>query len=203
MTALDPNTRINLERAKILLFDDHREGSSILVQIIRSFGARTFFRCMTTAEAEQVATDNELHLVLINANLKEGSAYDFIGWLRRANLQPSSFAPVILITGHTQRSNVARARDCGANIVVAKPVSPASVLERIVWVSREKRPYVRCANYVGPDRRFRDTGAPAGMAGRRQDDPAYEQAKDAPPPSSENTSGPLEQLQAGPMKGRG
>jgi DNA-binding response OmpR family regulator len=187
MADLNPKARINLEKAKILLFDDHRESNSILVQIIRAFGAREFFRCGTNAEAEQIAQEGELHLVLINANLKEGSAYDFISWLRRANIQPNSFAPVILITGHTQRSNVTRARDCGANAVVAKPVSPMSVLERIVWVSREKRPYVRCATYVGPDRRFRDDGPPAGMVGRRHADPP-EAA------SAVESEGPLERL---------
>jgi DNA-binding response OmpR family regulator len=176
MAALDPSSRINLEHAKILLLDDHHEGSGILIQIIRAFGARHFYRCTTNAEAEQITAENELHLVLINANLKQGSAYDFISWLRRANIQPNSFVPVILITGHTQKSNVTHARDCGANVVVAKPVSPLSVLERIVWVSREKRPYLRCSTYVGPDRRFRDDGPPDGTVGRRHDDPPEEVA---------------------------
>jgi len=78
---------------------------------------------------------------------------------------------VILITGHTQKSNVERARDCGANIVLAKPSSPNSVLERIVWAAREKRPHVRTSSYAGPDRRFHDAGAPKGVQGRRYNDP--------------------------------
>jgi len=49
-------------------------------------------------------------------------------------------------------------------------VSPAVMLERIIWIASERRPFVNCASYVGPDRRFHDLGPPAGTAGRRHDD---------------------------------
>jgi DNA-binding response OmpR family regulator len=171
MAQLDPKAWINLEKARILLLDDHPEGGNVLAQICMGFGAKRFFRCTSVAEAKELVNDSELHLILVNANLRESPAFDFIDWLRRSNLQPNSFTPVVLITGHTQRSQIERARDCGANIVLAKPVSPQSMLERIIWISREKRPFVNSGNYIGPDRRFHDTGPPAGLPGRRYNDP--------------------------------
>ncbi len=141
-------------------------------------------RAASVAEAQEMVGHNELHLILVNANLRESPAFEFIDWLRRSGLQPNSFTPVILITGHTQRSQVEKARDCGSNIVLAKPVSPQSMLERIVWIAREKRPFVNCDTYMGPDRRFHDTGPPAGMTGRRHNDPpegAAGEAEDPPP----------------------
>ena len=171
MAQLDPKAWINLEKARILLLDDHPEGGNILAQICMGFGARRFFRCSTGEEAKDLVKESELHMIMVNANLRESPAFDFIDWLRRSNLQPNSFTPVILITGHTQRSQVEKARDCGANIVLAKPVSPQSMLERIIWISREKRPFVNSGSYIGPDRRFHDTGPPAGVAGRRHNDP--------------------------------
>jgi len=171
MPALDPKTWINLERVQLLLLDDHPEGAGILTQIISAIGVRHFFKCSTMSEAQQIAIEQEIHLVMVNANLKQSNAFEFIEWLRRAEIQPTSYAPTIMVTGHTQRSRVERARDCGTNLIIAKPVSPISVLERIVWVSKEKRAYVQSDGYVGPDRRFRNTGAPPGVAGRRYDDP--------------------------------
>jgi len=170
MAKLNEAAWINLDRAQLLLLDDHTDGLNILVQIITAFGARRFHRCKSNEEAKEVAAQSELHLIVINANLKESNAYEFITWLRQANLQPNSFTPTILVTGHTQKSNVELARDCGANSVIAKPVSPNAMLERILWIAREKRPYVKCATYVGPDRRFHDTGPPEGMVGRRYND---------------------------------
>jgi DNA-binding response OmpR family regulator len=172
---------INLEQAKLLLLDDHATAVNVMTQIIMAFGVKRFFRCTSVAEAKDLLTTEEIHLILVNANLKESPAYEFISWLRNANLQPNSFTPVILVTGHTQRSNVERARDCGANIVLAKPVSPASTLERITLIAREKRPFVSCANYTGPDRRFHDVGPPDGK-GRRHNDPAEWPAPEAQAP---------------------
>ena len=171
MARFDPKAWINLEKARVLLLDDHVEGGNILAQIVMGFGVKRFLRSSSLEEAQAMTRDAELHLILVNANLRENPAFEFIDWLRRANLQPNSFTPVILITGHTQRSQVEKARDCGANIVLAKPVSPQSMLERIIWIAREKRPFVNCETYMGPDRRFHDTGPPAGIRGRRHNDP--------------------------------
>ncbi len=174
MSKFDPKAWINLEKAQLLLLDDHIEGTIVLAQIASAFGVRKFFKAKSIDEAKEIALHEELHLILANANLKSSSAYDFIHWLRRAKIEPNSFTPIILITGHTQLSNIRRARDCGANFVMAKPVSPAALLERIGFVAREKKPFVSCGDYLGPDRRFHDVGPPPGIAGRRHDDKALE-----------------------------
>ncbi len=179
MAKFDPKAWINLEKARVLLLDDHVEGGAILAQIVMGFGVKRFMRSTSMDEAKELCGHTELHLILVNANLRESPGFEFVDWLRRANLQPNSFTPVVLITGHTQRSLVERARDCGANIVLAKPVSPQSMLERIVWIAREKRPFVNCDTYVGPDRRFHDTGPPAGVQGRRHNDPPEVAASEA------------------------
>jgi len=171
MAKFDPKAWINLEKARVLLLDDHAEGGQILAQIVMGFGVKRITRSTAVAEAQEFVQASEFHIIMVNANLRESPAFEFIDWLRRAGLQPNSFTPVILITGHTQRAQVERARDCGANIVLAKPVSPQSLLERIIWIAREKRPFVNCDTYMGPDRRFHDTGPPAGMVGRRHNDP--------------------------------
>lgn len=194
MATFDPKAWINLEKARVLLLDDHAEGGNILAQIVMGFGVKRFMRSVSVEEAKEVVGHTELHLILVNANLRESPAFEFIDWLRRANLQPNSFTPVILITGHTQRSQVEKARDCGANIVLAKPVSPQSMLERIVWIAREKRPFVNCGSYIGPDRRFHDTGPPAGMTGRRHNDPPEGAAQEA---VSEPPEEPAETFEGG------
>ncbi len=172
MAKFDPKAWINLETAQMLLLDDHIEGANILGQIVSAFGVRKFFKSKATQEAKEIAQERELHLILASANLKTSNAYEFIQWLRRAKIEPNSFTPIILITGHTQLSNIRRARDCGANFVMAKPVSPAGVLQRIGFVASQKKPFVSCGGYLGPDRRFHDVGPPPGTPGRRQGDSA-------------------------------
>ena len=64
---------------------------------------------------------------------------------------------------------VLRARDCGGHIIVKKPFAPIVMLERIIWVAKEGRPFLFSGEYVGPDRRFRDNGPPDGVGRRRED----------------------------------
>ena len=161
--------RFNLERAAILVLDPVPMGQDIMVQILSGFGAKSVHRCQTTAEAKEVVEKYELDLLIIDA-MATGEGYDFVRWLRRANLQPNSFAPVLLTTSHTPISAVAKARDCGAHFIMTKPLTPITVLERIIWISREGRRFVECDNYVGPDRRFKNEGVPGGGQGRRRED---------------------------------
>ena len=88
---------------------------------------------------------------------------DFVKWLRRCDKDDFRFLPVVVLTGHTQVSNVLAARDCGANIVVKKPVSSTALFEHMVWAANTERSFIEAENYVGPDRRFKFMGPPDGV----------------------------------------
>jgi CheY-like chemotaxis protein len=162
--------RINLEKANVLLVEPNAQGMDILSQIFAGFGVRAPNRATTAAEAMRVAEGAPLDLIVCEPSMPETDGYDFLHQLRRARLEPNSFTPAILIAAHTPKSLVIKARDCGANFVVVKPLSPRVMLDRILWIARENRPFIECDSYVGPDRRFQSLGPPAGTDGRRRDD---------------------------------
>ena len=170
--ALDPTSRVrfNLSAAAVLLLDPTPLGMSILVQIVTGFGARTLYRCTTAAEAREVLQTEQIDIALIDAVSPSGEGYELVEWLRRSAPELNRYTPVLLTEGHTRMSDVARARDCGANFLIKRPLSPVAMLERIVWVSKEGRGFVLDDNYVGPDRRFKTTAMPKG--GRRREDRA-------------------------------
>jgi DNA-binding response OmpR family regulator len=78
----------------------------------------------------------------------------------------------VLVSGHVRASDVSRARDSGANFFVTKPITPNTLLQRILFVGRDRRPFVNLAEFVGPDRRVKADGPPAGVNDRRDDDRA-------------------------------
>ena len=174
MTGLNLDTRINLEKAEVLLLDESLEGMGILTQIVAAFGVRSVHRCRDVEAARKAALSIHLDLVLVGANGQDSTSYDFVRWLRHSGLEPNAYAPAILISGHTQLQHVQRARDCGANYIVAKPLSPEVLLERILWVAREKRHFISCESYMGPDRRYHDAGPPNGLPERREQESELE-----------------------------
>ncbi|WP_395673329.1 PleD family two-component system response regulator [Phenylobacterium sp.] len=169
--ALDPasRSRYNLEDAAVLLLDDTPMGMSILVQIVTGLGAKKLFRCSSVEMAQQVAAKHEIDIAIIDGMAPSGMGYDFVKWMRANCQEPNCYTPVIITTAHTPASDVARARDCGGHIIVKKPFAPIVMLERIIWVAREGRPFLFSEGYVGPDRRFRDDGPPDGVGRRRED----------------------------------
>lgn len=62
------------------------------------------------------------------------------------------------------------ARDHGVNFTIVKPVSPAVLLDRILWMAQYDRPFISDPGYSGPDRRFRTVPLQPGVSERRNAD---------------------------------
>jgi CheY-like chemotaxis protein len=154
----------------ILLLDATPMGMSILVQIVTGLGAKNLYRCSTVAEAQEVATHFELDLAIVDASPATGGSYEFVRWLRQELKDGNRYTPVVLTAGHTMRSDVAKSRDCGGNIMIAKPIAPITMLERIIWVAKGDRPFLFTDTYNGPDRRFSAEGPTEDTPRRRRGD---------------------------------
>jgi len=177
-----PKGRVNLEKAAVLLLSP-QTGMELLVRVFHGFGVRQPYRCFNKAEAMEKCREADLDIIVCDGSLPEGETYDFISELRRSDIEPNRYVPVMVIQGHTPKDQIQKARDCGANFVVAKPITPRLLLERILWIAQESRPFIELDGYVGPDRRFQNLGPPGGPGtGRRRTDRAEAAAKPAVDP---------------------
>jgi len=163
--------RVNLNLASVLLLDSSEHGLDILTQVIKGLGAQDIHRCASAADAVELLQRTTVDLILIDPSLKDEDGYDFIRSVRRSPSSAHRTAPIILISGHSTAGAVQRARDCGANFFVAKPITPKTLLDRILWISRDNRQFIDVeGGYCGPDRRFKFEGPPPGSPGRRAED---------------------------------
>jgi CheY-like chemotaxis protein len=167
-------SRIDLRKAHILLVEPNNQAMDVLTSIFLGFGATHCQKASSFDEAQQIVHASPLDLIACEATLQpdQPDGYEFARWLRRSGLEPNAFAPLILISSHTSSRNVSRARDCGAHFMISKPLAPATLLQRIVWIAQHNRTFVECAAYTGPDRRFQNLGPPDGVGRRHNDLPA-------------------------------
>ncbi|HQR87896.1 MAG: two-component system response regulator [Caulobacter sp. 12-67-6] len=170
MDVLQPSTRINLEKASVLVLDDNGPSLDILSQVVSGFGVNQLSRAESVKEAQALVATKTFDLIISDVQIPEVDGIEFINWLRREAPETNRYVPVILVTGHTRTTDIFRTRDAGANFTVAKPITPKVLLERIFWVAREERAFIECDTYAGPDRRFKYEGPPIGVEGRRRDD---------------------------------
>jgi hypothetical protein len=65
-------------------------------------------------------------------------------------------------------------------MVIAKPISPANLYDRLAWIALTQRQFVDAPSYFGPDRRFKIEGYPNGV-GRRKGDKTMVVAEETGP----------------------
>ncbi len=173
--SLRESSVINLTGAVTMVVDDSPFALDLTSQALLGFGIKTRYACNSGAEAMDILKDHNVDLLIVDCEMPEMDGYALVRWLRRSGLDPNAFVPVIMTAAHVRRSKVKEARDCGASFVITKPFSASTLLERLVWVARDARPFLEVGDYFGPDRRFRQGDPPgeerrAGMIRKAQFD---------------------------------
>jgi DNA-binding response OmpR family regulator len=161
--------RLNFSQIECLVVDSDQYSTSILGQILRGFGLSKHTVIDTGDEAKRRLSAGHFDLLICDAVLPDTHASDLIKWVRRQPGLNVKYMPIVVLTGYTQYSNVVVMRDAGANIVVRKPVSPNVLFDHVAWSARTDRPFIETDNYIGPDRRFKNTGPPDGNGRRKTD----------------------------------
>ena len=164
------SSRINLNRATCLVIDDNPMALKILIQILHGFGVGNIVKSDSSKEAQKNVVRVAIDFIITDGHMPDMDGYEFVHWLRRESNCENRFVPVLMISSETQRSHVFRSRDVGANFVIAKPISPKVLLDRLFWLARDKRDFIEADTYVGPDRRFKYLGPPPGGVERRYDE---------------------------------
>jgi len=158
--ALRDSAVVNLSGAVTMVIDDSAFALELASQALVGFGIRTRHACRGAAEAMEILQEQNIDLLVVDCEMPGINGFELVRWLRRSGLEPNAFVPVIMTAAHIRRTRVAEARDCGANFLITKPFSATTLLERIVWVARDGRPFLEIGDYFGPDRRFRKAPPP-------------------------------------------
>ena len=153
-----------LSSIHVLLVDDNPNMRAIVAAMLKSVGVGRL------TEAEDGADGLELlRREAVDFRMKPMDGVAFTRAVRNQADSPNPYLPVIMMTGHSEKSRVTEARDAGVTEFVAKPVKAQTLLTRLEAVILRPRPFVRSPSYFGPDRRRTGTVGYAGPF-RRADD---------------------------------
>ena len=174
VAAAELDQRLYFGSLSVLALESNPLELDVLAQVLGGFRVRNLVR-FTEAEAAWAHVSREPADLLFVGNASDAmDEYEFIRRIRRSSDEAARMSPIIQLSGHTQRGNILRARDCGASFVVAKPITPKVLYSRVIWLARDRRAFINVESYVGPDRRFQNVGPPPGIDGRRSDDLSLE-----------------------------
>lgn len=150
------DTTINLQRLRVMIVEDNAHMMLILKTILRGFGVKEF----TDARNEQDAWDRlgiePVDIILVDRMLTKGDGLSLVRRIRTARDSPCPYAPIVMLSAHTERARVAEARDAGINEFCCKPITAKDLYAKIAAVIDRPRPFVRTKSFFGPDRRRRE-----------------------------------------------
>lgn len=149
------NGHLNLDQTRFLVADSSSFYRDMLRRILWGFGVADVLEAADAATAKTILATRPIDIFICDAELEDTNGFDLIRSIRAQVKHPSRSIPMLIATGNTTVSDVNRARNAGAHMVILKPVSPAAIYDRLAWIAGTERPFWESDSYYGPDRRIR------------------------------------------------
>jgi two-component system chemotaxis response regulator CheY len=157
-----------LENLRVLLVDDNQHMRAIVMAVLVGVGVRNV---REAGDGREALRDWPADVAIVDFQMSPMDGVQFTRLVRTSPDSKNPYLPVVMMTGHSEKSRVVDARDAGVTEFIAKPLTARSVLDRLQAVIYQPRPIVRSSTYLGPDRRRRDAPNYNGPWCRAGDEP--------------------------------
>jgi len=135
------------------LLDDNGAMRRVLRSVLTGFGCEHVNGYATIASALEELPLVRPDLIVTDYELNSDSGLDFVAALRKHDDVGVRATPVIMLTSYTSIAQIRAFVHAGVDEVLAKPVRPDQLYERIAAIVNRPRTYVEVEDFFGPDRR--------------------------------------------------
>lgn len=135
---------------KILVVDDEYYMRKVVRTLLMSIGIRTIYEAQDGPAGLEAIRTVMPDTVIVDWEMPGLDGAGFVRMVRSPETFPYPDIPIIMLTGHGERSRVVEAVSCGVNEFLLKPVSSKSLHDRLVAVLTKPRPIVKTDKYYGP-----------------------------------------------------
>lgn len=142
-----------LQALNILLVDDNQHMRAITSTILQSAGIRSIREVSDGTMALDALRARDVDLAIVDFNMQPMDGVKFTRLVRNSPDSVNPYLPIIMMTGHSEKSRVFEARDAGVTEFVVKPITGKAIFDRIQAVIMRPRAFVKTEDYFGPDRR--------------------------------------------------
>ena len=159
--------RIDFNKLRFLVCDDNPHMRRILRTLLHSFGAREVYEAEDGAAGLEAFTHYMPDIVLTDWAMPIFDGLELTQMIRQPGANGNPYAPIIMLTGHSEKKRVVSARDAGVTEFLAKPISAKGLYQRILNVVANPRPFIKTKTYFGPCRRRNLYGTYVGPERRK------------------------------------
>jgi CheY-like chemotaxis protein len=118
--------------------------------LLMSIGIRTVYEAPDGPSGLEAIRNNTPDVVIVDWQMPGLDGASFVRMVRSPETFPFPDIPIIMLTGHGERSRVVEAIQIGVNEFLLKPVSSKALQSRMVSVLTKPRRVVKAGGYYGP-----------------------------------------------------
>src|SRR5471032_3105475 len=139
-----------LAATKVLVVDDEHYMRKVVRTLLMSIGFRTIYEAPDGPTGLETIRTMAPDVVIVDWQMPGLDGASFVRMVRSPETFPFPNVPIIMLTGHGERSRVVEAVKIGVNEFLLKPVSVKALQDRMVSVLTRPREVVRSGDYYGP-----------------------------------------------------
>jgi len=137
MSTLDTTTRDVLKDAKVLIVDDDHTTRKVIHTLLLAIGCTKIFEAGDGAVGLEMVRAVAPDVVLLDWEMPGIDGADFVRRVRSSKSFPRPNVPIVMLTGHGERSRVLEAVRLGVHGFLLKPVSSGTLQARLLSVLSE------------------------------------------------------------------
>ncbi|WP_417683962.1 response regulator [Roseibium sp.] len=133
---------LGLEDLDVVIVEDSKPMQTIIRSILLSFKVSRVRAFDSADEALQSMLAEPPNVILTDWRMAPTSGYQLLRLVRHRHMEPLCYVPILFVTAHGTRPLVDKALRAGAHHILVKPVSPATLYNRLRWLVNDDRPLV-------------------------------------------------------------
>ncbi len=146
-------TQDTKENIRILYAEPNRTVRKDGCSALRHLGYPSIEETANYKGVEKAISENNIDLLICDANLGGQDIGKLIHKIRHQEFGRNPFFAAILITENLAADSIKKMIDCGVDDVLAKPLAPGFLADRIDALTWRRKGFVVTSDYIGPDRR--------------------------------------------------
>lgn len=150
----------------VLIVDDEHYMRKVVRTLLMSIGVRKIREAVDGLAGLEEIRLRRPDVVIVDWEMPGLDGAGFVRLVRSPDSFPHPDVPIIMLTGHGERSRVIKAIDVGINEFLLKPVSTKALHTHLAAIVTNPRPMIRRGSYYGPAPR-----QPASVAATMDDGP--------------------------------
>jgi two-component system, chemotaxis family, chemotaxis protein CheY len=145
--------RVDFTRLRFLVIDDNTFMRRVIRALLHGFGAREVFEADDGAAGLESFLSHQPDVVILDWEMPILDGLEVARMIRTPSNSINPYTPIIMVSGHSEKTRVNQARDAGVNEFLVKPISSKALYDRVFAVVASPRNFVKTKTFFGPDRR--------------------------------------------------